>query len=81
MSTNLTSDQIEDIVDRVTGYVNGYDRVLQDEALDLDAGELDELLLDNNVEKCPQCEFYVDSHELLDSDGEIDGHCDNCRQN
>lgn len=79
MSTSLNSNQIENIIDRVTGYIDGFDRVLRDETLDLDAGELDELLLDNNVEKCPECELYVDSHELLDENGEIDGHCDNCR--
>lgn len=80
MSQRPSEEQIEQIIDTVTGYADGFERVLRDETIDIDdPDELDELLLDHNVEKCPECEFYVHSHELLNDNGEIDGHCDNCR--
>lgn len=79
MRNSLTPEQIESVVDRATGYVDGFERVLRDESIGLEVDELEELLLDNNVEKCPECAFFVVSHELLNDEGEIDGHCDNCR--
>lgn len=66
-----------ELADLVTGYVNGFDRALQDAGLDHD--QLEDKLLDLGIEKCPDCGWYVDSHELFDDEGDIDGHCCNCR--
>lgn len=67
----------EQIAEEVTGYVDGYERVLRD--TDMTSDQLDEILLDLNIEQCPDCGWYVDSFELLNDDDIIDGHCDNCR--
>lgn len=65
------------IAELVTGYVNGFDRACAQFGLEVDT--LEALLLDINIEACPACGWYVDSHELLDEDDAPDGHCDNCR--
>jgi len=66
------------LLETVTGYGNGFDRAMQ--ASGLSEAALKELLLNHNVEQCLGCHWYTDSHELLDEDGRIDGHCDNCRR-
>lgn len=68
----------EEICDVVTGYVDGYFRVKY--ATGMSDELLQELLLNNNIEKCVNCGQYTDSFNLLD-DGEDDpdGFCDNCR--
>ncbi|WP_199030766.1 hypothetical protein [Ralstonia sp. ASV6] len=65
------------LIDTVTGYGNGFDRAIKDSGLT--AAALRKLLISHNVEQCPSCHWYVDSHELLDEDSRVDGHCDNCR--
>lgn len=69
---------VDEILDVVTGYVNGYERVLCETGMD--SVELDELLLNHNIEKCPNCEWYTDSFNLVDEASEPDGYCDNCRR-
>lgn len=73
----LDAKQIDEICDTVKGYVDGFDKVLRNG--DLTDEELREMLLDNSVEECPDCGWFVDSNELVNDDGGIDGHCDNCR--
>lgn len=46
---------------------------------DLALEELDDLLLDENVERCPSCRVIADSHALVDDSGKVDGKCTNCR--
>lgn len=70
--------ETEEIIDTVTSYANGFERVLTESGMTSEA--LDELLLAHNVEQCPCCDWYTDSHLLLNEDGEIDDHCDNCRE-
>lgn len=41
--------------------------------------ELDDLLLDESVERCPGCRILTDSHALVDDHGKVDGKCTNCR--
>jgi hypothetical protein len=69
--------QIDDICDEVKGYVDGFDRVMQNH--DISDEDLRELLLDNSVEECPCCGWFVDSYELVNDEGIIDSFCDNCR--
>ena len=65
--------------DLVTSYADGYERALmiaEEEGIE----DLDEFLLDHNVEKCPGCEWYVESGELIPPDeDDPDGFCENCR--
>lgn len=46
---------------------------------DLSVPELDDLLLDESVERCPSCRVINDSHALVDDQGRVDGKCTNCR--
>lgn len=70
--------ETEDIVELVTGYADGFFRAL--EKTKMKTEDLRELLLDNNVEECPSCGWWVDSGELLYPEtDEVDGHCENCR--
>lgn len=76
----MVSDRVlsdEEIIDIVTGYVLGLEKVLAETGMEVE--DLEELLLNNNVEKCSNCDWFTDSYNLLDDDGEIDGCCDNCR--
>ncbi|MBA9859197.1 hypothetical protein [Ralstonia insidiosa] len=70
--------ELADLIDTVTGFGNGFGRVI--EATGMTQEALNGMLLDHNVEKCPNCHWYTDSHHLLDDDGGVDGYCDNCRQ-
>lgn len=65
--------------DLTASYVDGLSRALAE--FDVDQDELDDVLLDLNVEQCPSCAWYVDSHALIppDGDDEPDGCCPNCR--
>ncbi len=72
--TELSDKQL----DMVTSYADGAYRVMAE--LKVDKPTLDEMLLDHNVEQCPNCHWYTDScHLVVDSD-EPDGFCDNCRR-
>lgn len=42
--------------------------------------ELDDLLLDDNIERCPTCRLYVESHSRFNPDlDQVDAYCTNCR--
>lgn len=78
MTTNAKPVLTEDMVETVTGYADGSFRVMSE--LGIDKITLDGLLLDFNVEQCPNCRWYCDSfHLLADGEDEPDGFCDNCR--
>jgi len=77
MRAAMPHPHLSAIADLVTGYVNGFDRACAQFGLDVQT--LETLLLDANVEACPGCDWYVDSHELLGEGDAPDGHCDNCR--
>ncbi|MEB8476677.1 MULTISPECIES: hypothetical protein [Acidithiobacillus] len=76
---DLPSDKPPDdeVCDMATGYVDGFERAMG--VLGLDVEAMEEWLLDHNIERCPSCDWFVASHELLNDEGEIDGLCDNCR--
>lgn len=71
--------EIDEILDTVTSYATGFYRVMA--RTGMDAETLNELLLDHNIEKCPNCGHYTDSFHLLgdDTGDEPDGFCNNCR--
>lgn len=73
--TDIEKDRLADLT---TGYVDGLSRALSE--FEVDQAELDDVLLDLNVEQCPSCGWYVDSHDLIPPDhDEPDGTCSNCR--
>lgn len=74
MSKKLTDKDIDDL----TSYADGEGRIRA--RLKVSGPQLKELALNANVEKCPGCGWWCESHELIpvDSD-EPDGKCSNCR--
>jgi len=74
----LTDAQKVEIVDACTTLSLGEFRM--QERYGLSVKELEDLLLDFDVERCPGCRLHTDSHALLDDNGEVDGHCTNCRK-
>lgn len=59
-------------------YADGAERVMAE--LGIDRATLNEALLDWNVERCPHCGWYDEAGALTNEDGDVDGHCDNCRR-
>lgn len=38
-----------------------------------------EAMSNRNLERCPHCDWWCETFELVNDDEEVDGHCDNCR--
>ncbi|CDQ10575.1 protein of unknown function [Acidithiobacillus ferrivorans] len=58
----MVSDRVlsdEEIIDIVIGYVLGFEKVLTETGMEGD--DLAELLLNNNVEKCENCDWFTES--------------------
>lgn len=68
----------EEIADLVTGYANGFDRAISETGLS--EVELRDRLLNLSIEECPDCGWFVESSEMFDDEGDVDGHCCNCRE-
>lgn len=58
----LTNDEIEKLLSDLVGYANGLERVMARH--ELEVNEVEELALDHNVERCPGCDWFFNSHEL-----------------
>lgn len=81
--SQLTHSQRHDLAhalrDRALGSADGPAQLVASLDLDDSYEELvEELLLDANVEECPECGWWHDSGELVDEDGEP-GSCVSCR--
>lgn len=73
-----TDDDKNVAAELATSYVNGLEQVMR--RFEVEQEEVDDVLLDMNVERCPGCGWYVDSHALLPhGEDEPDGCCPNCR--
>jgi hypothetical protein len=72
----LSSEDIEKICDTVVSYATGYESVIRE--FEIEPEELEELLLDNDIEKCEGCDWFFHSYDLVDDDGELVG-CRDCR--
>lgn len=46
---------------------------------DIEGEELEDLLLDNNIERCTNCQWWCHSYELLDEEGEPVYLCSDCQ--
>jgi hypothetical protein len=61
-------------------YADGLQRVSTILVKFMDDNDVEEWLLSEGVEKCPCCEWLVESYQLIpDGDDDPDGHCENCR--
>ena len=75
---DLTDADKARIAELATSYVLGVSMVQTE--FDLDIDQIEDILLDANIEKCPDCGWYDESHNLFGPDqDEPDGHCSNCR--
>lgn len=73
----LSREAVSEIVDECLTQPMGDFRMRAKHGLALQ--ELEDLLLDENVERCPSCRVITDSHTLVDDHGRVDGKCTNCR--
>lgn len=76
--TALSRTTKDEIIDNCLSFGMGDSRMRQEHNLAHE--ELTDLLLDHNVERCPNCRNWMDSHSLIHPDsGDVDGLCTNCR--
>lgn len=79
-SVTLTEAEIQDVCDMILGYVDGEAKAHM-KYEQLQHVDLEELLLNHNIERCPTCGMFVESHELVDCEtGDVIELCDNCRK-
>ena len=70
----------EDLMDTLVSYADGLEKVMDKTGMNVDA--IEEMALNHNVERCPCCDWWTESHNLIPIDSEEpDGYCDNCRIN
>jgi len=76
----LTDTQREDLVMEAEGTAQTESKLLERFGLsgEISEDEMTEILLDEGVERCPECEWWVYSWELVDEDGN-ETVCENCR--
>jgi len=76
----ITEHQLEDISEMLNGTCDSIESALSRLDLEdkLDVSEVEDRLLDVNLERCPHCEWWCESGELVDDDGNVVG-CDSCR--
>jgi hypothetical protein len=78
LSRELTDEDKTRIAELATSYVLGVSMVQAEFELDIDV--IDDVLLDQNIEKCSNCGWYDQSFNLFTADqDEPDGCCSNCR--
>jgi len=77
---NLSDVQREDLAADAQGTLLSEAQLLERSGLGDDVGEDEviEILLDEGVERCPECGWWVHSWELVDEDGN-ETVCENCR--
>jgi hypothetical protein len=76
----LTSEQVREIASLLEGTCNSVESAL--ERLDLEdvpVEEVEDRLLDVNLERCPICDWWVESSEIVNDNCEIVG-CESCRE-
>lgn len=75
--SQLSREAVSEIVDECLTQPTGDFRMRAKHGLS--TLELEDLLLDESVERCPGCRILTDSHALVDDHGNVDGKCTNCR--
>jgi hypothetical protein len=72
-----------ELVARAYDYLNGTSRDARDfldanDIEDVDPEELEEAVEERGLERCPGCDWWMGSYELIDEDNEVVG-CEQCR--
>ena len=74
----LTNEIIQTIAGEVQGTCDSLILKIEKYELGIGADELESLILDWEIERCPHCGWWMECHELVDDDGELVG-CEQCR--
>lgn len=73
-----TSFDIDAIAAFLMGTPNSIEQAIEHFSLDIDSSELEDKLSDTNIERCPHCDWWYESGELVDEFDEVVG-CRDCR--
>lgn len=76
---HISDEQVREIADYLTGTCNSIDQALDRLDLEFPVEDVEERLLDVNLERCPICDWWMDSAELVNEAGDVVG-CDTCRE-
>lgn len=74
-----TDEQLRKIAEHLEGTCSLISSVLDKLELDFDPSDVEDRLLSLNVERCSGCDWWMESSDLVDADGEVVG-CDQCRK-
>lgn len=67
---------VDKIVEQLAGTSNSWCAASEDAGIEIEA--IEEIMLNANYERCPECDWWVECSELLDDNGELTV-CENCR--
>jgi len=74
----MTDKLNENVLSYLEGTCNSIEAAIERFDLDASVEEIESYTLDNNLECCPGCGWWMESHELIDEDDNVVG-CDQCR--
>ena len=69
---------IQELAEYLTGTCNSLAAALDRFDSDMEIDEAEDALLDVSTERCPGCDWWMSSSELVDCNGDVVG-CDQCR--
>lgn len=72
----MTNEQARDVADALDGTADFIETVLERLDIEADVNDVEDRVLDFNIERCPGCDWWMES-ALLDND---DGCCDDCTE-
>lgn len=73
-----TPDAATRLSDRLLGTCDQIEAACEQLRLDIDEDDAHEMLAEANIERCSECDWWVESGELADEDGELVS-CSGCR--
>ena len=74
----MTDDQKRKLADLLIGTPDSVEYALEELGLDVSADDAEDALADVNIERCPDCDWWCESGELIDEEGNLVG-CQACR--
>lgn len=79
-SKKVSEDTWSQVYDYLIGTANTADGAIERFGLNCDIDDVEEAMEDRNLECCPTCGWWVETHELLDDDtDDVLDTCSNCR--
>lgn len=75
----LGADLLRKIAGDLEGTCQSLTAVLERYEFEADEGEVEDQLLSLGLERCPHCEWWMESCELINDAGDVVG-CDQCRE-